>query len=54
MKTVRDFYHESMACVRTGGGMSERCGAEARVREVFVFPQWLLNVYMDGSVREDV
>ena len=43
LKAVQSFYVDSRACVRVGNDVSEWFPVNVR---------WLLNVYMDGVVRE--
>ena len=47
---VLSFYVDSTACVWVGMDVSERFSVG--LRQGYLMSPWLLNVYMDGEVRE--
>ena len=50
---IRSMYVDSSACVvRIKGGESEWFGIDSGVRQRCIISPWLLNVYMDGVMKE--
>ena len=52
LKAVQSFYVDSRVCVRVGNDVSEWFPVNVRLRQGCLMSPWLLNVYMDGVVRE--
>ena len=52
LKAVQSFYVDSWACVWVGNDVSERFPVNLGLRQGCVMFQVLLNVYMNGVVRE--
>ena len=52
LKAVQSFYVDSKACVRVGNDVSEWFPVNVGLRQGCVTSPWLVNVYMDGVVRE--
>ena len=49
---IMSFYDEGRACVRVGGKVSESFEVKMGLRQGCVMSPWLLNIFMDGVVRE--
>ena len=45
-------YVDSSACVKTIGDVSERFRIESWVRQGYIMPPWLFNVYMDAVIKK--
>ena len=52
LEAVKSFYRGSTAKVRVNGNCSESFEVSVGLRQGCVVSPWLLNVYMDGVVRE--
>ncbi len=52
LKGIQAFYREANACVRVGGKCSESFVVEVGVRQGCVMSSWMLNIFMDGCMRE--
>ena len=52
LKAVQSFNVDSTACVRVGNDVSDWFPVNVGLRQGCVMSPWLLNVYMDGVVRE--
>ena len=52
LKAVQIFYIDSRACVQVGNVMSEWFLVNIGLRQGCVTSPWVINVYMDGVVRE--
>ena len=52
LMAMQSFYVDSRACVRVGMDVSEWFPVNVGLRQGCVMSPWLLNVYMDGVVRE--
>ncbi len=52
LKGIQAFYREANACVRMEGEFSESFAVEMGVRQGCVMSPWLLNIFMDGCMRE--
>ena len=52
LEAMQSFYADSRACVQVGNDVSEWFPINVGLRQSCVMSTWLLNVYMDGVVRE--
>ena len=52
LNAVQSFYVDSRACVQVGNDVSKWFPVNVGLRQGGVMSLWLLNVYMDGVVRE--
>ena len=53
LKAVQSFYVDSRVCVLVGNDVSEKIPVNVGLRQGCVMSPWLINVYMDGVVREE-
>ena len=52
VESSAEFYVDSRACVRVGNDVSQCFPVNVGLRQGCVMSPWLLNLYMDGVVRE--
>ncbi len=49
---IKSFYENASASVRVNGELSVSFNVVVGVRQRCVMTPWLLNIYMDGCIRE--
>ncbi len=52
LSAIKSFYEEASSCVKISEETSEHFEIKVGLRQGYVISPWLLNIYMDGVMKE--